>query len=153
MYYVWLLTKNHLPKWSTIIACTTIGVGVYGSQFIPPQLALYPIAATYFPVLLVAAALFAASAGGDIKWRPAILIGDASYAIYLTHQIVFRLFSRFVPPLLESESLFVMLSYVIASALIGILVHLWIEKPMLKLIRQYSPARKVELAVSVSERN
>jgi exopolysaccharide production protein ExoZ len=152
LYYVWSLTKNHLPKWPTIIACTAIVVGVYGSQIIPPQLALYSsYGATDFPVLLVAAALFAASAGGDITWRPAILIGGASYAIYLTHQIGFRLFSRFIPPLLEGENLFVMLFYVIATALIGIGVHLWIEKPMLKLIRQYSPARKVELKALVAK--
>jgi exopolysaccharide production protein ExoZ len=150
LYYVWSLTKNCLPKWPTIIACTAIIVGVYGSLFIPPQSALYPNAPTYFPVLLVAAALFAASAGGDITWRPAILIGDASYAIYLTHQIGFRLLSRFVPPLLEGENFFVMLSYVIATALIGIGVHLWIEKPMLKLIRHYSRARKVEMKALVA---
>jgi hypothetical protein len=46
-----------------------------------------------------------------------------------------------------------MLSYVIATALIGIGVHLWIEKPMLKFIRQYSPARKVELKALVAEKN
>jgi exopolysaccharide production protein ExoZ len=156
LFYVWWFTKDFLKgwaRWPTIIICAATVIGIYGSQFIPPQLPVYAYGATYFPVLLVAAALFAASAGGDITWRPAILIGDASYAIYLTHQIGFRLFSRFVPPLLEKENLFVMLSYVIATALIGIGVHLWIEKPMLKLIRQYSPARKVELKALVAEKN
>jgi hypothetical protein len=63
------------------------------------------------------------------------------------------LFSRFVPPLLEKENLFVMLAYVIGGTLIGIAVHLWIEKPMLKLIRQYIPARKVEPKALIAEQN
>jgi exopolysaccharide production protein ExoZ len=59
LFYLWSLTKNP-PKWPTIVACAAIVVVVYGSQVIPPQQALYAYGATsYFPVLLVAAALFA----------------------------------------------------------------------------------------------
>jgi exopolysaccharide production protein ExoZ len=142
LFYVWTFTKNYVPKWPTIIVCVATVVGIYGSQFVPPQQATYNYGATYFPVMLVAAALFAASAGADITWRPLGLLGDASYAIYLVHTIFMEMIRRATPP--WKEHVIVMLAVVTAATLVGIAVHLWIEKPILKLIRQYRPARKVE---------
>jgi exopolysaccharide production protein ExoZ len=155
LFYVWTLTKDYLPRLPIIIACAAIIVGCYGSQFLTPLLMTgYPSVfayEVYFPILLVAAALFAASSGADIKWKPLVLIGNASYAIYLAHTIAMEFFRRFTPP--WKESLGVTLAVVIGGALIGIAVHLWIERPMLKLIRQYRPARKVELKALVAEKN
>ena len=121
-------------------------IGIYGTQFVPPQ-----YGSAFSPAMLVAAAIFAASAGADITWRPLVLLGDASYAVYLTHTITLEFLRRFTPPL--KESLGVTLAVVMIATLVGVAAHLFIEKPMLKLIRQYSPARKVGLKALVAEKN
>lgn len=157
LFYVWTFTKDHLRKWArwpTIIVCAAIFVGCYGSQFVAPQLPLHDYGTVYFPILLTAAALFAASNGADITWKPLVLIGDASYAIYLTHTIfmekfrVMRYFGEIALPS-PKESTGVMIGVLICSITIGIAVHRWIERPMLKLIREYRPAREVDLKFKV----
>lgn len=137
LYYVWSLAKDHLPKWPTIVACAAIVVACYGSQFVTPLLRSagptfysYEI---YFPVLLVAAALFA---GADVTWRPLVMLGDASYAIYLSHTIAMAEIGRQASILsLWKESIAITLLVVVICTLIGVAVHLWIEKPMLRWIR------------------
>jgi exopolysaccharide production protein ExoZ len=146
LFYVWWFTKDHLKKFSiwvrlpVIVICSLIVVVVYGSQFIPPQQELYPTS-LYFPVLLVAAAIFAASAGADITWRPLVLLGDASYAIYLTHTITMEEFRHRMP--VWKESLWSTVLIMIIATAVGILVHLYIEKPMLRWIRNrlWAPAK------------
>jgi exopolysaccharide production protein ExoZ len=145
LFYVWWFTKDYLKgwaKWPTVIACAAIVIGVYGSQFFPPQQQTYAYGATYFPALLVAAALFAASAGADITWRPLVLLGDASYAVYLSHTITLEILRRVTP--LWKESITTTLTVVTIATLVGIAVHLYVEKPMLRWIRRYGPARMVE---------
>jgi len=41
--------------------------------------------------IIVTSALFLESSGAVVTWRSLILIGDASYAIYLTHFIFFTM--------------------------------------------------------------
>jgi exopolysaccharide production protein ExoZ len=140
LFYVWSFTKDHLPKWPTVIACAAIVVICYGSQFVTPLLQAanpsFSFYENYCPVLLVAAALFSASAGADITWRPLVLLGDASYAIYLSHTITMQEIRRQASILSPwKESIAVTLLVVVICTLIGIAVHLWIEKPMLRRIR------------------
>ena len=160
LYYVWTFIKDHLPKWPVIITSATIIFFAYGSQFFSPLWATYPAAlsfGTYMPVLLVAASLFAASSGADIAWKPLVLLGDASYALYLTHTLLMEgirvaKFHGTIPMPSPKESVGSMLGVMTASVLVGIAVHLCIEKPMLRLIRQYRPARKVELRAISQEK-
>jgi exopolysaccharide production protein ExoZ len=145
LFYIWWFTKDHLKKspiWirlPVIVICGLIVVVVYGSQFIPPQPDLTTF--VYFPVLLVAAAIFAASAGADINWGPLVLLGDASYAIYLTHTITIEKFRQNMP-IFKDSGWSTLLIIIIATA-VGILVHLYIEKPMLGWIRTrlWTPAK------------
>jgi exopolysaccharide production protein ExoZ len=146
LFYVWTFTKDHMPRWPTIIACIAIVFGCYGSQFVTPfMMSDLPSMFSYsawFPIAVVASALFSASSGADIKWKPLILLGDASYAIYLTHTIfmekfrVMRYFGEIALPS-PNESLGVMIGVLICSTLIGIAVHLWIEKPMIRYIKAW----------------
>jgi exopolysaccharide production protein ExoZ len=138
LFYVWTFAKNYLPKWPTVVACIAVVLVSYGSQFVTPLWYGSPTAryyAHYIPVALVAASLFSASAGADFKWKSLILIGDASYAIYLTHTIfmeAFRLMRYYGKIALPSpqDSFGVMVGVMICSTMIGIAVHLLIEKPM-----------------------
>lgn len=118
----------------------------YGSQFVGPWWAsaiapgTYTMLATAAPMMIVASALMAETAGGAITWRPLILIGDASYAIYLTHTMVFEIIGLATDGWIHlpapKESAVVMLLTVATATAAGILVHLYVENPMLRAIRR-----------------
>lgn len=55
------------------------------------------------------------------SWRTAILIGDASYSIYLTHLLVWTFIQG--------------LTAIPIAVAFGVAVHLWVEKPLLGLRR------------------
>jgi exopolysaccharide production protein ExoZ len=92
------------------------------------------------PVVIVASALFVEYAGGAITWQPLILIGNASYAIYLTHPIVFDVMKtgneRWLQLPTPEASTMMMLCYVAIAGGAGIIVHLTIENPLLRVIRR-----------------
>jgi exopolysaccharide production protein ExoZ len=73
------------------------------------------------------------------------LIGDASYSIYLTHFTVLSLLAKVFIKLGAREMLPAMVSYVlllVLVTLIGIVVHLLVEKPILKALnRAFIPKR------------
>ena len=144
VYYAWKFAARHLPKIPTIIVAGLIIAICYGSQFLRPWWgqAIEPLLGWWWlvgpPVVIVAAALFAETCGGVVRWKPLLLVGDASYAIYLTHAILFevlRLEQRYVAFPNPKESVSVMLIYVIAALVLGVAVHLFVEKPMLRYIR------------------
>ena len=118
----------------------------YGSQFLGPWWAtsitpgLYTVLATAAPIVIVASALLIEYAGCSITWRPLIVLGDASYAIYLTHPIVFEVMKatggRWPQIPTPSDSVAVMLFYMAVATSLGLLVHLYVENPLLRLIRR-----------------
>lgn len=144
LYYAWAILSRFAPRWPTIILGVAAIVSCYGSQFVKPWVPDFALLA-YAPIIIVASALFLESSGAVVRWRPLVLIGDASYAIYLTHLIFFTmaesraLRSHGVQP---KDSLEVMLFWVVASIAIGICVHLWIEKPLLRRIHLSAAMRK-----------
>lgn len=78
--------------------------------------------------------------------RPMVLLGDASYSIYLVHNPLVSLTSRLVARLHGFASWGVgMLVGVIASVFVGLLYHLFVEKPLIRLFRQFfSPKRTLQ---------
>ena len=80
--------------------------------------------------------------------------GDASYAIYLTHFIFFTMAESHAirkNDVLPKDSVEVMLFWVVVSIAIGVCVHLYIEKPLLRKIRDRSRESKAtssELSIS-----
>ncbi len=137
VYYVWTTLARFAPRWPTIIAGVAAIVTCYASQFVTPwvpDLAL----PSYAPIIIVASALFLESSGAVVTWRPLVLIGDASYSIYLTHFIFFTMAASHAlrkSGILPKDSAEVMLSWVVVSIAIGVCVHLYIEKPLLRRIR------------------
>jgi len=137
VYYAWMIFSPFAPRWPTIATGIAAIVICYGSQFVrpwAPDLALL----TYAPVIIVVSALFLESSGAVVTFRPLVLIGDASYAIYLTHFILFTMtdsHARRYGDTLPKDSTEVMLFWVAVSIAIGICAHLYIEKPLLHRIR------------------
>jgi exopolysaccharide production protein ExoZ len=77
-----------LPKWvfPAALAGYVAIVGVLLKGVDAPLIAVLVISA----MLLIA--VLTARLGGDWKWRPLIVLGDASYACYLLHTIIIELF-------------------------------------------------------------
>ena len=64
-----------------------------------------------------------------------IILGDASYSIYLIHNPLVSLTSRLVKHLGFTSWEFGILIDVIASVIVGVLFHLFVEKPLMRLFR------------------
>jgi exopolysaccharide production protein ExoZ len=75
------------------------------------------------------------------------LLGDASYSIYLTHffvtQAAKKLFS-FVEPSVPMAILFMLAAFV-GAAIVGVLVHLWVERPATEAVRRLLKRRPAPL--------
>lgn len=92
------------------------------------------------PATLVVAGILNIGVTKSAISRFAVLLGDASYALYLTHVFVMIGYGRLIkiPAFsLLPQQLIVVIIVVLAVA-IGIATHLFVEKPMLKLIRHLS---------------
>jgi exopolysaccharide production protein ExoZ len=140
LFYLWTFGSVLFRGWPVTAICAVGIVFFFGSQFVRP---LWPdwLLAYYWwlPPFVVAWALFMESSGASITWKPVVLLGDASYSLYLTHTIFFGisrvlLDALHMPP--PNESVAVVLFEVVAATLVGIAVHLYVEKPFLRKVRQ-----------------
>ena len=73
-------------------------------------------------------------------WRVPLLLGDASYAIYLSHIFVMFLILPDDPPATILAATLMLLSLMLASIALGVVVHLLIEKPLSRLLRGKRPS-------------
>jgi exopolysaccharide production protein ExoZ len=74
--------------------------------------------------------------GAVLRWRPVQVLGDASYAIYLTHPYVSLGLSKLLArtaPWLDPAGVLVALG---VSALVGVVVFRWVEHPLGGLVKQ-----------------
>jgi exopolysaccharide production protein ExoZ len=140
LFYLWRFTSGRLPRLPTAIVCAAVLIFCYAIQIDMPA----PGRWTYtLPVMIVGSMLLMAGAGVEIKWRPLVLLGDASYALYLIHTLVMGYFHRVAPNVLElgkSDALWFAGLLVLYTA-IGLIVYLAIEKPMLRFIRGQMASR------------
>jgi exopolysaccharide production protein ExoZ len=95
------------------------------------------------PPLLVTAALLLHSARLEWKGTLALVLGDASYALYLTHTIVLEVYaiarSRLAGDRIildPSQSIWAMGAVLLACCLVAVMVHYWVERPILHWLRQ-----------------
>ena len=81
--------------------------------------------------------------------RAAAFMGDASYSIYLTHVLVIRALGRlFESGMVVAPGDAVVVLTVLASLAAGVVVHLWIERPVLRLMTP--PERRTLLSTPSS---
>lgn len=90
-----------------------------------------------FAVIVVATA--AEAAGWRALWRPLLLLGNASYALYLSHPYVentyMKLAARLAPKLDPTLTWAGFIACMAAVCTVGISLHLLVERPLLHLIR------------------
>jgi exopolysaccharide production protein ExoZ len=148
LYYAWVFLSPYVRP-VVAVPCIAIAAMGFGLQFVEPLWPAWILPyLAWIPVAVAASALFAESAGSSITWRPLVLLGDASYAVYLTHTIfyeVLRPYLRDAGLPTAKESLVVMLAEVTLATLVAIAIHLYVEKPLLAKIRA-SIQRRRQLA-------
>lgn len=85
-----------------------------------------------------------------IKWGPLLLIGNASYSIYLTHTLIIRILFEFVARYLNQTNIqtsalrinLLFFCVALISVIMGVLVHKFIEQPLLDYTnRKFVPER------------
>ncbi|MFC0202804.1 acyltransferase family protein [Novosphingobium soli] len=89
--------------------------------------------------LAVLAALVAEKGGLRMHWQPALVLGNASYALYLTHPFVTQAWAiaSIRSGLLSPATAPALIVAAIACAIaVGLLVHLAVERPLERLTRQ-----------------
>ena len=114
LFYVWRPIGRALPRSLAAFATVSGLVACYAGWI--------PVGSEWLPIIVVALALLAAGAGADLQWQSTLLLGDASYAIYLTHPTVIELAHRY------SITSVPLLAVLCMSA--GIAAHVGVEKPV-----------------------
>jgi peptidoglycan/LPS O-acetylase OafA/YrhL len=152
---IWLRTGHRVAASpvATPFANHTLGAGILAGGFV--LLVVLETAAPGLPravsaglpaTIMVAGPLFLwQGAEGPRLPRWMILIGDSSYALYLSHRFVLRAATLLIVPWLPATALgaWVYVGLVCGIAVVtGILVFRWIETPMLTALgRRFLPAR------------
>lgn len=138
IYYVWVFLSPYVRPVAAL-PCAAVIAAWFGLQFIQPLWPAWILPyMIWFPAAVVAAALFMESARLSISWRPLVLLGDASYAIYLTHTIFYEVMRPYIRNAglpTPKESTAVMLSLLLLATLVGMAAHLYVERPLLAKIR------------------
>ena len=146
----WMASKANVSSGAWLFA---IGVGLLGllvfSGIVPRGMELAP----HQPLMMVALGLtFAAVLAGAVLLerrfsfappKSLLLIGDASYSIYLVHSAVIsvsaQIYHALMPGFLSPDTLFVVLAA--GSVVAGCCIHLLVERPMMSLLVKPSATR------------
>lgn len=81
---------------------------------------------------LMLSVVLISKSGKDWNWPLFVLLGDASYALYLTHTFVVSGFKHIVAwrlPLLDPATILGMASAMVLSSVVAIGVHLFLDRP------------------------
>lgn len=121
-----------------LVAGLAFGAGIHAINPATPRVIGFGIPAACF----VIAAVAAEHKIGAVALKPLVFLGDASYAIYLFHLLLFPL-----APLIAGTHAVVALVVTIAGCC---LVHVAIEKPLTRLVKGYywRPRLAVEAAIN-----
>ncbi len=122
----------HLPETQVSRSALIIGaLAVAGLLLLPANAFITPIAIV--ATLTVLGALMLERFGICVENRTIIKIGDASYALYLTHPFVTQgiiLIASAVLPSSQGVAGLTIAAALLASTLLAIAVHKWVEKPL-----------------------
>lgn len=124
------LAQTYLRGWrlpgKAVLPLVVLGLAL---MILLHQTALPRFLAAGVPALILTAAMTAQRA----NW-PLISLGDASYALYLSHRFTLRAATLLLMPLLPvsatGAALFILITCALSCA-VALLVHSWIEKPLL----------------------
>lgn len=143
-----LLRGRILPRWA---AWGAVGAGVLGLIAMVPDSALQrPLTWGVFALLIVGGTLSVEGSVGKRLPRWVLLLGDASYSIYLVQMFCFPplhfALERWWPEGVRVHPAWVgvemMGTSLVLTSLVALVVHRWVEKPMTEWLRQMTGAAK-----------
>lgn len=153
-YYAWRIIPSFIVKLKPVVILLAFAFSLFfvWINFAPHETSLMvaeyiPVrwAFMLMPVLVVFMGVTLHAAGARASSRIAILLGDASYAIYLSHTIVigtlYPVGERWAW-MSASKSVPAVLVAMVLSTLLGILIYLYVERPVLKLVKAAISSRK-----------
>lgn len=138
---IWVLFRKYGDRYSIqgapafAVIAGLLAFMVYADYYLKEQMYLV-VLFTIPSALVVWLALFQDRYIGDGPLtRLAMLLGDASYSIYLTHVFVIEAVRKLMPRLIDGfvfETPVVMLLTALLCLVIGVLVDRWFDKPAVK---------------------
>lgn len=134
------------------IGCVLLFVEFYWA----PENAVFGIAVWAIPALIVAGASLPKPSLKGPFWSPVMVIGSASYALYLFHAIPIRtlfLLARWTGFDLERATLAYVCAAVLISILLAIAIYYLVERPLLKTIRWRNAAKTSRLEVGALDQS
>ncbi|MBO9710388.1 MAG: acyltransferase [Caulobacter sp.] len=115
-----------------------MAAAVVAGPFVTPNMANAVVCGPA-ALVLVAAALVLERSGWTVSFRPVLLMGDASYALYLTHPFVVQAATKAAQKLhAESLAPIAILVAVFSCCACAVATHRLIEVPILKLTRRWT---------------
>jgi exopolysaccharide production protein ExoZ len=141
VYYLWSGVMDFVPRKIAIAAGVALVAFPYLTQFNIrfwlAELWMWPAWPYFLPPLVVTGSLLLNRAGADLQWRPLIIFGDASYSLYLTHEITLHFWPSTAVASLGSPktNILPMLLALAACLVVGIAVHFMVERPLGRLVR------------------
>jgi exopolysaccharide production protein ExoZ len=124
---------RHLSGRWTLALAAALPVGIALLFLLPaewPRALGWGLPAT----LIVFGALYVERNIGELRWKPLLMLGNASYSIYLTHTLFMGAIARVVSKVLGYGLLgfsTFMAATVGASIVVGCLVYLYVETPVI----------------------
>lgn len=98
------------------------------------------------PACLIVAGALTVGPPNNKLTRFAVLLGDASYTLYLTHVFVMLVYARLLKttPLGRVDQRFVVPVVILGAIATALLAHIFLERPFLSLIRGLTGRKKVD---------
>jgi len=143
IWVAWMYEKEYLNKYKIWL----LPAGFIGIFLLPAFKGQFPL---IWGIIVCSSIIIV----GAVSYEPktpynklAKLIGDASYSIYLTHTVISLKIAYKIMPRIPIEGWIQFISWVILSLgisiVVGVLVHLYFEKPLLKSLRvRWMPAAR-----------
>lgn len=143
--YEWAKTESALiSRQQAAALAVTAAIVLLAANIALPALAMHATAAALryvAPPLVVMAGLICHLAGLRLANRPLLLIGDASYVLYLSHVLVLNTFEQASktlawPAVTTAEGATI---FVVVAILAAIAIHRFVELPLLAAMRSVKP--------------
>ena len=143
-YYIWVAVSKIVLKIKHLKVILTLAFLLYvGVNASLPNLLYSTLIRYTLPYAAVTSVLIAHTNSMRVSNRWVLLMGDASYALYLSHTLVAPAISNVSPSwLAPDKSLLGVMLVIIACSLIAVALHLLVERPTihgLKKLARISP--------------
>jgi len=137
VWVAWMYEKNYLHKYNIWL----LPVGFIGMFLLQTFEGQFPLV---WGIIVCSSIIFigAVSLGTKTPYNKfAKLIGDASYSIYLTHTVISLRIANKIMSRIPFEGWIQFISWVVlslsVSIMVGVLVYLYFEKPLIKWLRTH----------------